>query len=62
LKQKLTEAPVFAYPNFVKSFILEIDASGSGLGAILSQIQEDSCVHPESYATGHCPQQNGTMA
>ena len=41
LKKALTEAPVLAYANFDETFLLETDASGLGLGAILSQKQED---------------------
>ena len=51
LKRKLSEAPVLVYPNFSKGFTVETDASYSGLGAILSQEQEDGCLHPVSYAS-----------
>ena len=51
LKQKLTQAPVLAFPDFSKSFILETDASGSGLGAVLAQEQEDGMVKPICYAS-----------
>lgn len=37
LKGKLTSAPVLAYADFSKTFILEVDASHGGLGAVLSQ-------------------------
>jgi hypothetical protein len=37
LKSKLTEYPILQYPDFQKPFILTTDASGYGLGAVLSQ-------------------------
>ena len=37
LKEKLTTTPILGYPDFSKEFILEIDASMEGLGAVLSQ-------------------------
>ncbi len=40
-----------AYPNFQKDFILETDASGVGLGAVLSQPNEGKLAHPIAYAS-----------
>ena len=37
LKQKVVELPIFSLPNFNKVFQVECDASGSAIGAILSQ-------------------------
>ena len=53
LKCLLTAAPVLAYPRFGpdRSFVLETDASGIGLGAVLSQIQDDGVLHPIAYAS-----------
>ena len=37
MKEKLVLPPVLKYPDFDQSFILTTDASGEGLGAVLSQ-------------------------
>lgn len=50
LKGKLVSAPVLAYANFSLPFILEVDASYSGLGAVLSQ-EQDGKVRPVAYAS-----------
>ena len=44
LKQLLTSAPLLGYPDFTRPFILEVDASYQGLGAVLSQRQEQGLV------------------
>lgn len=42
---------MLAYPNFERSFVLETDASVRGLGAVLSQVQDDQLLHPVAYAS-----------
>ena len=53
LKELLTSAPVLVYPKFgpEHTFILETDASTIGLGAVLSQEQDDGTIHPVAYAS-----------
>ena len=36
LKNKLSLAPILKYPNFMKEFAIETDASQVGLGAVLN--------------------------
>ena len=40
LKKALSEAPILAYPNQEKDVILDTDASGEAVGAVLSQQQD----------------------
>ena len=38
LRKQLTTTPVLVYPDFKTEFVLDTDASGSGIGAVLSQL------------------------
>ena len=46
LKERITSEPVLVFPDFNKTFLLETDSSKEGLGAVLSQKQDDGCYHP----------------
>ena len=48
MKQKLCSAPVLAFPNFERDYVLETDTSILGLGAVLAQQLEDGKLHPVS--------------
>uniref|UniRef100_K7EZD8 ribonuclease H n=1 Tax=Pelodiscus sinensis TaxID=13735 RepID=K7EZD8_PELSI len=48
LKQALTRSPVLAQPDFTKPFLVQTDASGVGLGAVLAQ-QQDGAEKPILY-------------
>ena len=51
LKALLTQVPILSFPDFASSFRLETDASGLGLGAVLSQEQDDGTMRPIAYAS-----------
>ena len=46
LKERITSALVLVFSDFNKPFLLETDASKEGLGAVLSQKQDDRRYHP----------------
>ena len=41
LRRRLTSAPVLAYPDFNRQFILDTDASDVGIGGVLSQVDDE---------------------
>ena len=51
LKEKILSAPVLVFPDFDKPFLLETDASKEGLGAVLSQKQDDGRYHPVAFGS-----------
>ena len=51
LKHALTTAPVLAYQDYTQPFILEMDASLKGLGAVLLQKGKDGEVRIIAYAS-----------
>ena len=54
LKNKLSSAPSLKYPNFIKEFAIETDASQVGLGAMLTQeykVEGEKFFMPVLYAS-----------
>ena len=51
LKQACMNSPVLAFADYTKDFLLETDASREGLGAVLSQKQEDGQFHLVAYSS-----------
>ena len=51
LKQACMNSPVLAFADYTKDFFLETDTSKDGLGAVLSQKQEDVRFHPVPYGS-----------
>uniref|UniRef100_A0A8C6PAB7 Gypsy retrotransposon integrase-like protein 1 n=3 Tax=Nothobranchius TaxID=28779 RepID=A0A8C6PAB7_NOTFU len=49
LKRRFSTAPILTQPDPSKQFIVEVDASESGVGAVLSQRASDNKVHPCAY-------------
>ena len=51
LRERLISAPILAFPDCSKPFILDTDASNTGIGAVLSQKQEDGTERVIAYAS-----------
>ena len=51
LNEKILISPLLAFPDFTKPFILDMDASKEGLGAILSQKQDNGRFHPVAFSS-----------
>ena len=51
LKQACMNSPVLAFADYTRDFLLETDALKEGLGAVLSQKQEDGRFHPVAYGS-----------
>ena len=51
LKKACLEAPVLAFTDFIKPFLLETDMSKLELGVVLSQKQPDGQYHPVAYVS-----------
>ena len=54
LKDALCSTPVLASPQLEKEFTLQTDASGRGVGGVLSQLGQDDLEHPVAYFSGNC--------
>lgn len=51
LRNKLITAPILAFPDYSREFTLDTDASDTGIGAVLSQVQEDGTERVIAYAS-----------
>ena len=51
LKHTCMSAPVLAFADYTKDFLLKTDTSKEGLGAVLSQEQADAQYHPITYGS-----------
>ena len=50
-KQACMTAPILAFANYTKEFLLETNASKDRLGAVLSQKKADGQYHPVTYGS-----------
>ena len=51
LRQKLISAPILAFPDYTKPFILDTDASDMGMGAVLSHVNDSGAERVVAYAS-----------
>ena len=51
LRRRLVSTPILAHPDFSRPFILDTDASDTGLGAVLSQLDDQGREHVIAYGS-----------
>ena len=51
LRLKLVSAPILAFPDYTKPFTLDTDASDTGVGAVLSQLDDNGAERVVAYAS-----------
>ena len=51
LRKELSTTPVLAYPDFSKQFIVDTDASDSGIGAVISQVDDQGTKRVVAYGS-----------
>ena len=51
LRLKLVSPPILSFPDYSREFILDTDASDTGIGCVLSQIHEDGAEHVIAYGS-----------
>ncbi|CCO34604.1 Retrotransposable element Tf2 155 kDa protein type 1 [Rhizoctonia solani AG-1 IB] len=49
IKIAISQEPVLAHPDESQPYTLETDASGTAMGAALSQRKDDGCLHPVAF-------------
>lgn len=49
LKDRLTSAPLLSHPDFSKPFVIQCDASKTGVGGVLYQLDDDGNEHPIAF-------------
>jgi hypothetical protein len=52
IKERLITAPVLAHPDYEKPFLVQTDASTTGLGVILAQRDNEKRERPIVYPLG----------
>jgi hypothetical protein len=54
LRSALASTPVLAYPDFDREFIVKPDWSAAGIGAVLTQFDDNGAERPIAYLSRRC--------